>query len=500
MSWLLVLPIAIPMATAVLALLARKNRSVERAISIVGAAALFAVTAALVSVVWVDGTLVGQMGDWPPPFGISLVADLFSAVMVLIAGLTGFLIAIYALADVDERRERYGFHSLYHVLLGGVCGAFLTGDMFNLYVWFEVMLIASFSLIALGGEKAQLDGAVKYAAINLASTILFLTAVGLLYGATGTLNMAELHLAVREVENQGLITAIAVLFLVAFGIKAAVFPLFFWLPASYHTPPVAVTAIFSALMTKVGVYALFRVFTLIFTHDVGFTHTLMLVIAAATMVTGVLGAAAHRDVRRILSFHIVSQIGYMILGLALYTPLALLGAVFYLIHHIIVKANLFLVGGVLRRVGGSFDLDRLGGLYRSRPVLGLLFLVPALSLAGFPPLSGFWAKLILIRASLELEHYVIAATTLIVGLMTIYSMTKIWAEAFWKPEPAGTPSVRSSPGRLEMALRLAPVVMLASLTATIGLWPEPFVGVATRAADELFDPQSYVAAVLGAGP
>jgi multicomponent Na+:H+ antiporter subunit D len=261
---------------------------------------------------------------------------------------------------------------------------------------------------------------------------------------------------------------------------------------------VVVAAIFSALMTKVGVYALIRVFTLIFTQDVAFTHTLLLIVAALTMITGVLGAAAHDDVRRILSFHIVSQIGYMILGLALFTPLALAGGVFYLIHHIIVKANLFLIGGVMHRVGGSFGLERLGGLYRSRPVLAVLFLVPALSLAGFPPLSGFWAKLILIKASLELEQYLIAATALVVGLLTIYSMTKIWTQAFWKPEPTPAPAVLPAALPTEMALRLAPIAVLAAMTVTIGLWPEPFVNVAVRAAGELFDPGSYLFAVLGA--
>jgi len=500
MSWLLVLPIVIPMATAVLALLVRRHRTIERGVSIAGAMALFIAAVVLFVAVWSGGTLAGQMGAWQAPFGISLVADLFSAVMVLIAGLTGLLIAVYALVDIDPERERYGFHTLYHVLLGGVCGAFLTGDLFNLYVWFEVMLIASFALIALGGDKAQLDGAVKYAAINLVSTILFLTAVGLLYGATGTLNMAELHLAVREVENQGLIGAIAVLFIIAFGIKAAVFPLFFWLPASYHTPPLTVTAIFSALMTKVGVYALIRVFTLVFTADIAFTHTLLLVIAGLTMVTGVLGAAAHNDIRRILSFHIVSQIGYMVLGLALYTPLALVGAVFYLIHHIIVKANLFLISGVMSRVAGSFDLDRIGGLYRSRPLLALLFLVPAFSLAGLPPLSGFWAKLVLVKASLDVEQYLIAATALVVGLLTIYSMTKIWTQAFWKPQPAPSQAVLAAMHPAEIVLRMAPITVFAALTVTIGLWPEPFVDFAFRAADELINPERYLLAVLGARP
>ncbi len=501
MSWLLVLPIAIPMATAVLALLVRKQHIMERYVSAGGGAALFVATVVLLAAVWQDGTLVGRMGNWPPPFGIVLVADLFSAVMVLIAGLTGLLIVIFALATVDVERERFAFHSFYHILLGGVCGAFLTGDVFNLYVWFEVMLISSFALIALGGEKAQLDGAVKYAAINLVSTILFLTSIGLLYGATGTLNMAELNQAVRAVENQGLIDAIAIMFLIAFGIKAAVFPLFFWLPASYHTPPVAVTAIFAALMTKVGVYALFRMFTLVFTNDLALTHTVMLVVAALTMITGVLGAAAHTDIRRILSFHIVSQIGYMVLGLALFTPLALVGGVFYLIHHIIVKANLFLIGGVIKRVAGSFDLNRLGGLYLSHPVLAVMFLIPAFSLAGFPPLSGFWAKLILIKASLDLEEYLIAGVALVVGLLTIYSMTKIWIQAFWKPLPAdGAPAGPAPLSGFERVALYTPIIVMCAVTVTIGIWVEPFFVFAERAAQELIEPAGYVAAVLGGGP
>jgi len=497
MSWVLVLPIIIPMTTAVFAFMARGAPRTEKMVSVGGAAALFAVSVWLIAEVWSNGILTAQMGNWPAPFGISLVADHLGAVMVFITGLTGLVIAVYALATIDAGRERFAFHTFYHVLLGGVCGAFLTGDLFNLYVWFEVMLIASFALIVLGGEKPQIDGAVKYLAINLVSTILFLAAIGLLYGATGTLNMAELHGAVAAIDNTGLVSAIAVLFLVAFGIKAAVFPLFFWLPASYHTPPVAVTAIFSALMTKVGVYALFRVFTLIFTHDVGYTHNIILVVAALTMLTGVLGAAAHNEIRRILSFHIISQIGYMILGLALYTPLALIGGVFYLIHHIIVKANLFLVGGIAHRVAGSSDLETLGGLYKNRPFLAILFLIPAFSLAGFPPLSGFWAKLLLIKASLDVEAYLVAGVALVVGLLTIYSMTKIWTQAFWKPQNEIDKPHVAPLRRGEAVLLLAPCTVLASMTVVISLWPEPFIEYATRAADELIDPARYVAAVLG---
>jgi len=496
MSWVLVLPILIPIATAILAFGARAMPALQRSISVGGSLALLIAAVWLAARVWSGGIVAGQMGGWAAPFGITLVADLLSVIMVLITAIAGLAVAVYALADIDARLEALGFHALYHVLIGGVCGAFLTGDIFNLYVWFEVMLIASFGLLVLGGGRAQLDGGIKYVALNLVSTILFLGGIGLLYGLTGTLNMADLHVAVQASEQTGLLTVVAVLFLVAFGIKSAVFPLFFWLPASYHTPPVAISAIFAGLLTKVGVYALIRTFTLIFTQDIGYTHGILLVVAALTMITGVLGAAAQNQFRKILSFHIISQIGYMVLGLALFTPLAVAGAVFYLVHHIIVKANLFLISGVVQRYTGSFDLERIGGLYKSRPVLAVLFLIPAFSLAGFPPLSGFWAKYLLVKASLDAEAYLIAGIALLVGLLTVFSMTKIWAEAFWKPHPDGELPLRTAVSRRDMAYLVAPVAGLAVLTLWIGFYPEPFLNAAERSAAELLDPTAYVETVL----
>jgi multicomponent Na+:H+ antiporter subunit D len=495
MSWILAAPLIIPFATAVLAFLFRHGPE-GRWLSVLGSAGLLISSIILMVNVWDQGVIAAQMGEWPAPFGITLVADLLSAVMVVITGITGLAIAIYALADVEERKEQLGYHALYQVLLAGVCGAFLTGDLFNLYVWFEVMLISSFGLLVMGGNRQQLDGGIKYVTLNLVSTVMFLTGIGLLYGMTGTLNMADLHGAVQEVENEGLLVTVSMMFMVAFGVKAAVFPLFFWLPASYHTPTVSVSAIFAGLLTKVGVYALLRMFTLVFTTDVAYTHSILLWIAGLTMVTGVLGAAAMNDFRRILSFHIVSQIGYMIMGLALFTPLAIVGAVFYLVHHIIVKANLFLVAGVARRIAGSTELNHIGGLYKTAPLLAFLFLIPAFSLAGFPPLSGFWAKFILVKAALEGGGYVIAGVALAVGLLTIYSMTKIWGNAFWKPHPAGvSPKLSVLPAKDRAAL-LVPIVVMASLTCVIGLFPEPFVLFAERAAEQLLNPQAYVDIVL----
>ena len=498
MSWVLATPLVLPFLTAVLAFLTRFGAG-GRWVSVMGNAALLAASAVLMAQVLEQGVVAGQMGSWPAPFGITLVADYLSAVMVVITAITALAVSIYALADIDARKEELGYHALFNVLIGGVAGAFLTGDLFNLYVWFEVMLIASFGLLVLGGTRAQIDGGVKYVTLNLISTILFLSGIGLLYGITGTLNMADMARTLPQVENQGLVTVIAMMFMVAFGVKAAVFPLFFWLPAAYHTPAFAVSAVFAGLLTKVGVYALIRMFTLVFNADTGFTHNVLLWVAALTMVTGVLGAAAQNDIRKILSFHIVSQIGYMIMGLALFTPLAMAGAVFYLVHHIIVKANLFLIAGVVERITGSTNLDKIGGLYRSAPILAVLFFVPAFSLAGFPPLSGFWAKYVLVAAALEERAWIIAAVALTVGLLTIFSMTKIWGEAFWKPHPAALEPKLSALAAAPRAQLLLPVAALAAMTLVIGFFPETFVAFAKTAAAQLLEPRDYITAVLGEG-
>jgi multicomponent Na+:H+ antiporter subunit D len=494
---LLTLPILVPLAGAAGCVLLWRRRPLQRLLALLTSAGLLAAAIALLLWIWNEGVQAEQMGDWPAPFGITLVADTFAAVMVTLAGIVGLTIVVYSLHSVDPGRESFGYYPLLLTLLAGVCGAFLTGDIFNLYVWFEVMLIASFVMLALGGGRAQLEGAVKYVTLNLMSSALFLAAVGILYGLTGTLNMADLSLKLASSDQPGLVTAVAMLFLVAFGIKAAAFPLFFWLPASYHTPPAAVSALFAALLTKVGVYALIRVFTLLFVHDVGYTHNLILAIAGLTMVTGVLGAVAQNEFRRILSFHIVSQIGYMLMGLGLLTTLALTASIFYIIHHIIVKTNLFLISGIVQRLRGTYELKGLGGLYRSNPLVAALFLVPALALAGVPPLSGFFGKLALVKAGLDTEDYAIVAVALGVSLLTLFSMTKVWAEAFWKTDPRqeghppGDGDAPPGPGMV------VPALFLAALTVAVGVGAEPVMALANRAAEQLLDPSEYVRAVLG---
>lgn len=493
-----IFPIALPLATMVISLLSWKSVAAQKWTGIVGSTLLFVSAAVLVWLVNRDGILVLQVGNWPAPFGITFVADRLSSIMVLLAGLVTFAVSIYSLTTIDERRIRFGFFPLVQLLVMGVCGAFLTGDLFNLYVWFEVMLIASFVLLTLGGEQKQLEGALKYVTLNLMSSAAFLAAIGVIYAATGTLNMADLAVKLRSFPDEGIVTVLAMLFLIAFGTKAAVFPLFFWLPASYHTPPVAVSAVFAGLLTKVGVYSLIRAFTLLFVSDLEFTHNLLLTIAGLTMVTGVLGAMAQSEIRRILSFHIVSQIGYMLMGLALFTPLALAGSVFYIIHHIVVKTNLFLIGGIAERRFGSGRLAEIGGMYQSMPLLAILFFLSAMSLAGIPPLSGFFAKLTLIRGGLEAERYAIVIAALVVSLLTLYSMTKIWAEAFWKPNPheeaADIPKYDGS--RLGQLGVFTPVVLLLAVTMSIGVLAGPVMTLATATAEELLDPDAYITAVM----
>jgi len=499
MNTLIILPILIPLFAGALMLLV-PSRTAQRVLNTTACFLHLCAGAYLLWYVMQNGIVAVQLGNWPAPFGISFVADTLSASMVLITGFMGFLVGLYAFSDIDKERERYGFYPLYQILIMGVSGAFLTGDLFNLFVWFEVMLMSSFVLLSLGGERPQLEGAVKYLVLNFLSSSLFLTALGILYAEVGTLNMADIGQQVAEAEKSLPLMTVAMLLLVSFGLKAGVFPLFSWLPASYHTPPVTVSAIFAGLLTKVGVYALIRVFTLIFTTDTEFTHGLIIVISVLTMITGVLGAAAQFEVRKILSFHIISQIGYMTLGLGLFTVSALAAATFYILHHIIVKTNLFLISGVITHLKGSAQLKKIGGLYKLYPWLALLFLIPAMSLGGVPPLSGFFAKFILVREGLVLADYLVVGIALFVGVLTLYSMTKIWAEAFWKPDPAAGPEAGGEKVKKIPVMMWVPIAIMAAATLSIGFYPEWLLSVANRAGEELMDPARYIQAVMEVRP
>lgn len=493
----LLLPILIPFLTAILCLAAWKTRKLQAWLTVGGMGVMLCSVFFLFRSVRTEGIRSLQMGNWIAPYGITMSADLFSCIMLVMTAIIALAVSFYSIASVDIRRQSFGFYPLFNFLVFGVAGAFMAGDIFNLYVWFEIMLISSFVMLALGGKKEQLEGSIKYVALNFLSSGFFLAGIAILYSITGSLNMAHLAQQAALVQEKGLLAIASVFFLIAFGIKASVFPLFFWLPASYHTPPVAVTAIFSGLLTKVGVYALIRIFTLIFVFDAGYTLTILMIVSALTMIVGVLGPVVHYDFRRILSFHIISQIGYIIMGLAIFSPLALAGSVFFIMHIILVKTTLFLISGIVHYLKGSFNLKYAGGIYRDYPWLAFLFLVPALALAGLPPFSGFWAKIILIKAAIDAELFWLMFVALGVSLLTLYSMTKIWNEVFWANEAEEqdtTEHFSISPGPLWMMT--VPVIFLVCCTLLLGLYPSPFFKIAEETALQLLNRSEYINAIL----
>lgn len=496
----LVLPILFQLFSAILLMFFWNNKNTQKLISVVASFIALGIAIWLLSTVWNGGILAMQAGSWQAPFGITFVADVFSSLLVLLTAISGLAVSMYSVGSIRNARVKFGYFPILHFLLMGLNGAFLTGDIFNLYVWFEIIIIASFVLITIGGEKAQIEGSIKYVTMNLLASVVFLTAIAILYGLVGSLNMADLSLRVAEIENRGLINVTAILFLVGFGIKSAVFPLYFWLPASYHTPPPAISAIFGGLLTKVGVYALFRVFTLIFIPD-DFTSTLISVIAVFTILSGAVGAVVQNNIRKTFSYLIVCHIGFMIAGLGIYTEVAFVGAIFYLTHDIIIKTNLFMVSGLVFKIKGTYSMRLLGDLYKSFPKLSLLMAIPLFSLVGIPPLSGFWAKIFLIEAGFNKGEYVLAGFIIFGSFLTLFVIARLWAEVFWK-KGAVLPKKEHIKYLYELKplkryAMITPVVLLSIVTLYIGLGAENIAVIAKFVGAELMDTTPYIEAVLG---
>ena len=448
--------------------------------SVIGSFASLIVAVLLLARVMAEGSQTTAFGDWEVPFAIVFVADPLGAAMTVVAALMGAACIVFQASGVDAAEESVALHPLLHLLLAGVAGAFLTGDLFNLYVWFELILVAAVGLFVHQSGRLLQEAAFKYFLVNAFGTLVFLVAIAWVYARTGHLNFVALEAALGALpahEQLGLAAALALGFL----LKAGAFPLFGWLPASYHVLPTPILALFAGLLTKVGVYAILRVWGDVMPGLLPSANEALGWIAVATMVIGVLGAGFHWDMRRILAFHIISQIGYILLAIALGAGDGHAAATFYTIHHIIVKANLFLIAALMVRAGGQWDLRQSGGLWKSHPWLGLLFLVPALSLVGIPPLSGFWAKFLVVREAFAGGHAIWAAAALLVGFLTLYSMMKIWMEGFWKaaPTPEATASATASTTLPLGAVSVCAV--LAAITVAIGLAPDTLYGLAQSA-------------------
>ncbi|MCT7373455.1 Na+/H+ antiporter subunit D [Chelativorans salis] len=493
-DWLVVGPVAIPIVTGAILLMARHETRLHASLAVVGLLATLLCNIGLLARVLDQGPLVMTMGRWLPPFGISFAADALGASLALVATLVAVVCAFFATADIGAVGRRYGFYPFMMLMMAGVGGSFLTGDIFNLYVWFEVFLISSFGLLVLGSQHRQLDGATKYAILNLVGTTLFLTATALLYGTFGTLNMADIARKADGVRESAPLTTLAVLYLLAFGMKAAAFPVNFWLPASYHTPRIVTAALFGGVLTKVGIYALLRTLVMLFPPELELLSGLIAWIAAATMVIGIMGALAQTDLRRVLGFVVISGVGVMLAGLALGTSEGLAGTVFYAFHSMIVMTALYLLAGVMNGLGGSYSLSKLSGLYATNPLVAAFALLLILAAAGLPPASGLWPKVMLVRASLDSGQPWLAFAILATGLLTTLALGRVFILAIWRPRVAAGPKVPASPllGYVALTALSLPVVVM-------GLYPDPIIAVAERAADAILNAPAYIGTVFPEG-
>lgn len=503
---LLALPVVIPMfGAAFLLMLVRftsKRRVPWQRWTAVFVALVQLAISVLVLLSTTNGTrIVYQVGGWEAPYGITLFADGLTGIMLVMTSLLVLVTIPYAIATLDLYRESNGFYSLTLLLLMGVSGAFLTGDFFNLYVFFEVFLMASFVLITLGGTPTQINGGIRYVAINLIASILFLICAGVVYGTLGTLNLAQMAQRLDGAPT-GLVYLLAGLMLVAFGSKAALFPVFFWLPASYHTPHPAVTVLFGGILTKVGIYVIFRLYPLLFPQVLRDWQPLLLTIAALTMIVGVLGAFAQPTIRRLLSFHIISQIGYIMMALAIaldtgttFAGFALAAGILFMVHNMIVKTALLMGGGVAEIEMGGGNLDAIGGLAKRRRLLAMLFFVAAFSLAGIPPSSGFAGKLALLQAAFGVHQWWIAGISLSVSVLTLMSMVRLWQYTFWGAFTSGTAQWRPMRRRGAQWMTMVPMAALVALSLALGIFFEPALQVATVAARQTIDRDGYIAAV-----
>lgn len=487
------LPVVLPLVTALAALFAGRPGRWRRALVGSSAAAQVAVAFSLAVGAWQGEPAILALGGWAAPFGIVLVVDLLAAIMLCLGAVTALATLLFGYAELPVAHEHPLRLPLVQFLAVGINLAFCTADFFNLFVAFEVMLIASYALLTLEADDWDIRQAFPYLALNLVGSTLFLVAAGMAYGMFGSLNFAQIAARAGEFAGTPQLTVLGLLLVVVFGAKAGLFPLFYWLPNSYPILPSPLAALYAGMLTKVGVYVLLRIFGQVLPPELPVVHTTLAWLAAATMIFGVLGAVSRNFIRGILSFHILSQIGYMVLAIGLFTPYALAAAIFYVIHHIIVKSTLFMVGGTVVVLNRSDNLDRTGRLWLVAPALGVVFLLQALSLAGIPPLSGFWGKYMIVVEGLRQGEWVLVACALVAGVLTLFSMLKIWNGAFWNPQPAEPVQLGDR--------RWKPMSVVAAgmtvLSLVIGFGAEFFVRVSVEAARQLVDRQGYIGLVLG---
>ena len=492
---LLAVPVVLPLLGAgiLLAFPAKRFRHLQ-AFSAIGVLVIVLAAAIALLIGSLSGPVVLDMGGWAAPVGISLVADRLSTLMLVTSVTVTLVVLIYSMfqgaADGDKGAPSAIYFPAFLILSAGVSNAFLSGDLFNIYVGFEILLASSFVLITLGSTAERMRTGSVYVIVSVLSSMLFLVSIGLIYASTGTVNLAQLAYRLPEIDP-GMRLVLQVMLLIGFSIKAAIFPLSAWLPDSYPTASAPVTAVFAGLLTKVGIYAIIRTQTLLFPG--GRLDDILAGFAIAAMLVGILGAVAQQDVKRLLSFTLVSHMGYMVWGIAVNSDGSLSSTIFYAVHHITVQTALFLVVGLMERRGGTTSLAKLGSLGAAVPLISALYLIPALNLAGVPPLSGFLGKFGLMQASAARGtpmDWALIAAGIITSILTLYAVIRVWNMAFWQKAPEPLPERDCPRGMVGTA------AVLVGLSLMLTVIANPLRDFTDKAGQELRARSPYVAAVL----
>ena len=508
-NWI-VLMILIPMATGVLSAALKGFVTAQRIVGLISLLGLVCTAFVLNGMLGGgDGILFSYMGEWAPPYGIAIVYDGLSGTMLTVASFVSLCAYLCCWSMLPRDMERSWFHPLFHLLVLGVNFSFLTGDLFNLFVAFEIMLLASYALLCLGGRREQIVHAHKYVILNLVGSTVFVLVAGLIYGMVGTLNYADLARIAQEAlagtrELPAGFSALSIALLFVFALKAAVFPLWFWLPDTYHTLPAPLTGLFAALLSKVGIYAVLRLYPSTFATpgigELGFSQLALSFAAGLTMVVAILSAFSAVDLRRVLSMLLIAHVGYLIFGISLMTPEAHAGTLHYMAQEMLLLAGLFVAAGLVIERSGTADIREMGGMMKVMPKTSGVFFLLSMGMIGIPPLSGFYGKALMIREGADQGAWWLVGATVFAAVMTTGALLRVWTRVFWSPTrgpgvdlPEGA-AFGPYPSRPSVSFGLG---ALALASVVFSLAAEPTLVWTKNATRELTAPNDYIATILG---